>query len=374
MPYLKLRGTFGYSGNVDNSLTAFTTTRRLIVSPLSNLPGSEITNPPNPDLIWERVRILNFGVDFESKNGRVSGTFEYFTKDGLDLIGSIVPIPSSGENRFFGNTADVQTQGFDFQLRTINIDGAVQWTTDWLYSYQNDEVGVYERDQNAFLTIQNATSNATPISGYPLYPVFSYPWAGLDGQTGDPLFLLDGEPSNDYNTIFQSLELEDLVFNGSARPRTFGSVRNTLNYKGFSLSANISFRFQYYFRKPSISYGGVRGLGGDADYYDRWQQPGDESRTYVPSIPQANNQNRDRLYTFSSVLVEPGDHVRLQDIRIGYQFTQAEQAWLPFKSVNVYAYLNNVGILWKKTAVDIDPDFLRQRPLRSVAIGARFDF
>ncbi len=375
LPYLKLRGTFGYNGNIDKSVTAFTTARLApTLSNVSRVPFNEIVNPPNPDLIWERVRMVNVGLDFENKKGSVIGTIEYFQKDGLDLLGFIVPLPSSGATIYKGNTSDLKSSGVDIQLQTVNINKGVKWVTNWLYSYQDERVGIYETQQSTILAVESADRITLPIEGYPLFPVFGYPWAGLDPTNGNPQFFNDEQISTNYNQISQQLDFEDLIFHGSARPRTFGSVRNTITYKGFSLSANISFRLQYYFRRPSVTYAGTRGLGTHGDYYDRWQQPGDELVTDIPSVPVSANSLRDRLYTSSSALVEPGDHVRLQDIRIGYQFTQAEQAWLPFKSANVYAYLNNVGILWKKTAVDIDPDFLRQRPLRSVAIGARFDF
>ncbi|MGN6617402.1 MAG: hypothetical protein ACTHJ5_09520 [Ilyomonas sp.] len=55
LPFLKLRGSYGYSGNVNNSLSALTTLRYLGSSYLTNLPYSSVRNPPNPSLRWEKT-------------------------------------------------------------------------------------------------------------------------------------------------------------------------------------------------------------------------------------------------------------------------------------------------------------------------------
>jgi hypothetical protein len=40
----------------------------------------------NPRLRWETSRMINAGVDFSSRNSRISGSVEYFTKKGTNLF------------------------------------------------------------------------------------------------------------------------------------------------------------------------------------------------------------------------------------------------------------------------------------------------
>ena len=81
-PFLKLRVTDGYNGNVDRSVSAYTTAN---VNPMTNNFGAlnaSIINPPNADLRWEKIHVLNFGVDFSTHNDQFGGTAEYYYKDG----------------------------------------------------------------------------------------------------------------------------------------------------------------------------------------------------------------------------------------------------------------------------------------------------
>jgi hypothetical protein len=318
--------------------------------------------------------MLNLGLDFDGLNNRVNGSFEFYTKNGLDLIGLITPHPSTGLLRYRGNTSDLKSQGIDFVLNTVNLEKSLRWESQLLFSSQWDKVGLYDENPSSIQLLQNSHRSIYPLTGYPLFGQFSIPWAGLNGQTGDPQFMREGEVSTNYADIYTNSEIEDLLFHGSAKPRSFGSIRNTFSYEGFTLSMNISFRLNYYFRRASVRYAATRGLGTHGDYYDRWQTPGDELITDIPSVSLSNNFLRDELYTYSSSLVEPGDHVRLQDIQLSYQFDQNRFGGLPFRRAEIYTYINNVGLIWKKTAIDIDPDFLTSRPLRSIAMGLKIDF
>ena len=71
------------------------------------------------------------------------------------------------------------------------------------------------------------------------------------------------------------------------------------------------------------------------------------------------NINRDAFYNNSSVLVERGDHIRLQDIAFSYDLEEKYLTGkLPFKSLRLYTYINNIGILWKANKSGLDPDYV----------------
>lgn len=370
LPYLRLRTTYGFNGNIDKSLSAYTTAGYLGGTTITRLPSARVINPPNPELRWEKVSILNMGADFRFSPLRLSGSVEYYQKKGIDIIGSSPLPPSVGTNTFKGNTANTSGRGWDVSLHSINIDAAFKWETNWLYSYNTEKVSKYLVSSSASAYVQNVTA---PVEGKPLYALYSYRSGGLDPLTGAPRGYLNGELSTDALQVIQNTKPEDLVYNGSARPLHFGALRNTLSWKGLSLSANISYRLGYYFRRESVKYSTVlAGTGGHGDFASRWQHPGDELNTNVPSLPAASNVNRDNLYTLSDVLIEKGDHIRLQDLAFAYDLRNPRFTKL-FKSVQFSLYLNNIGLLWKAGDSKIDPDFQIQLAPRTIAAGLKIE-
>lgn len=371
LPYLKLRATYGYNGNIYKTLSAYTTAQYSSAtgSPFG-LAYAAIQNPPNPELRWERIRNINFGIDFETAKSVLSGSLEYYLKKGLDLIGNTPFAPQTGITLFTGNTASTSGNGIDLALNSRNIDRRFKWYTTFLFSYSNDRVTRYLL--NSTNTARDYLSSAyslIPTVGKPIYAVYSYPWAGLDPKTGDPQGYLNGKASKDYAGIIAASTPSNITYNGPARPVAYGALRNTFTYGQLSVSANITYKLGYYARRESVNYNSVlSGTGGHGDYGLRWQQPGDEARTQVPSQPASTNSNRDSFYAYSSQLVEKGDNIRLQDIRLSYDFT---------RSVQLYIYAANLGILWKATHSKLDPDAMAGGTIplpKTLAIGLKADF
>ncbi|UZD21812.1 SusC/RagA family TonB-linked outer membrane protein [Algoriphagus halophytocola] len=380
LPFIKLRLSYGYNGNVDRSLTAFTTARMNAQSSLTQLPYSNIINPPNANLRWERIRITNLGFDLESRNGRIATTLEFYSKRGLDLIGQTPFAPSSGIQTFTGNTASTSTKGYDLEITTKNLIGKISWTSTLLLSGIKEEVTDYEIEPviSSLLNYSQAGLGGTyfPVVGRPLFGVYSLPWAGLNPDTGAPRGYLEGEPSEDYAALVNGAMMESITYHGPARPTTFGALRNTVSWKGFSLSANISYRFGYYFTRASVEYTRIlEGRGGHSDYALRWQNPGDEMLTQVPSMPASRNPIQDTFYRVSSELVERGDHIRLQDVRFGYLLPNSSSGFLSgIQRAELYMYANNLGLIWKANDSGLDPDFGWSTPRKSIALGLQLEF
>jgi len=373
-PYLKLRATYGYSGNVNKNLSAYTTAYFSNRDQNTSLPYATIQNPPNPNLRWERVATTNVGVDFATKERRIDGSIEYYFKKGTDIIGTM-PYPSStGVFSFTGNYAQTRGEGLDLIINTLNVNRGLKWSSSFQWSYVSDKVTAYALEPTTTSLLDGGDGTSiVPIEGKPLFSVYSLKWAGLDPQTGDPLGYLNGEISNNYQAILSSLKPADLTYHGRATPAIYGAFRNTFTYKNLSISANVSYRFSYYFRRQSVNYGSVLlGMGGHADYARRWQKPGDELHTQVPSRPSVNNSSRNGLYQRSEYLVEKGDHIRLQDINLSYTLSNGIRR-LPFRQIHFYVYANNLGVLWKATNQPLDPDYSTAQfpPVRSVAFGIK---
>jgi hypothetical protein len=112
---LSFRATYGYNGNVNKDITAYTTIK-FYTDALTKATSAQVVNPPNPELRWEKVGMVNLGVVFALKKNVLSGTIEYFSKKGSDLIGEATVDPTLGVPSFKGNLADIKGKGVDVQL------------------------------------------------------------------------------------------------------------------------------------------------------------------------------------------------------------------------------------------------------------------
>lgn len=348
---LKLRATYGLSGNVNNSLSAQTTLRFFPASlgSLTDLPYAVVGNPPNSELRWEKVAMLNLGLDFALFSNRISGSFEYYRKKSSDLLSLMPADITVGVTSLTRNVATLANKGIDLTLNALLINNAFKWQTNLLFSINKNRVERYLQRPRSLASYVGGGATISPIEGQPAYNVISYRWAGLDPKNGDPMAYLNGVPSKTYDQILRTNDWADLVIHGSATPQSFGSVRNTFSYRRLSLSFNISGRFGFYFRRNSIDYYALYySWLSHTDYNMRWQKPGDELHTDVPSADYPVNTQRGTVYSNSSVLVEKGDHIRLQDINLSYQLNS---------KINVFFYVNNLGILWAANKLGRDPDF-----------------
>ena len=256
-----------------------------------------------------------------------------------------------------GNYAAMKGNGIDVQIKSKNIrNGHLLWESSLLVSHATDRITAFSADTYPY---PNDGRSVSPIVGKPVYHISSFRWAGLNVETGNPQGIdQSGEISQDYSTLSRPESFDQLVYHGAARPTLFGGLRNTVQYRDFSLSFNISFKMGYYFRRRSVVYDGMyRSYRLNADYDARWKAPGHELKTYVPSQIYPANRNRDSFYENSEVLVENGDHIRLQDIALNYRINSKSLKALGVSSLQVGAYANQIGLLWKATKTDLDPDF-----------------
>jgi TonB-linked SusC/RagA family outer membrane protein len=375
LPNLKLRATYGFSGNVYNLASAYPTITYSQPSStsLNNSIYASITTPGNPLLTWEKNKVLNIALDFSSKNGILSGSVEYYRKNSINLIGPILLDYTSGLSSFTGNQASMKGNGIEVSLNAKNISGKFEWTSNLLFNYNRNFVTEYQGKAK----IGSDYVNGAPVIGKPLNSIYSYKWAGLSPVNGDPRgFLSDTIAS--YSAVLLNAKESDLVYAGSQVPLIFGSVRNNFYWNNFSFSFNVTYKFLYFFRRNSINYYNLfNNWGGHSDYALRWKQKGDELITNIPSVPSAFTINRDDMFAKSSYLVERADHIRLQDIKIGYEFSKERYRALPFKKIEIYGYLNNVGIIWRANSSNIDPDYnniYRIPPSMTMCIGFNINF
>lgn len=383
-PALKLRATYGLSGNVDQDMSAVTTLLYFSnAANYTNLKQAVIDQFANPDLRWERTAMTNIGIDFSARKQILYGSIDFYFKKGKDLFGAYPIDYTTGagdQGVITRNVADIKGAGVDISLGSDLVQGKnIRWVSGLIISWNHTEVAkYYQASDNGFDYVSDGVTKISPLSGKPVYSVVSLKWGGLDNK-GDPIGFADGQPSTDYAAILGSgTKISDLVFSGSATPALYGSWNNTIRYKRWSLSVTLLYKFGYYFRKNAIDYGLLfsNTPQTSSDYALRWQNPGDEQRTSVPAMVYPDNTNRDAFYRYSSVLVDKGDHIRLQFVNLAFNIMDGHgRHHDAIKNLDGFINLNNAGLIWKANKDGIDPDYPNTLPPpATISFGIKANF
>lgn len=371
---LKLRATYGYNGNIDKNTSAFLTSTLFRTLNPWGYPIDRILNPPNSTLRWERVRNVNIGLDFSLFGDRFGGSLEYYSKKGMDLMGNSPLAPQTGVTEFYGNVANTLTDGVDLQLRALWLErGGFGFRSDLIFNAVSDRVTKYLMDPGANRDIVFA-SGIVPLVGHPINSLVLFRSSGLDGN-GDPVGWSDGGPSTEYSDILNGLDRTGITIMGSKVPTRFGSLRNTVSYRGAELSFQVLYKWGNFVRvNNSFSSNGlISGSYRFSDYASRWQEAGDEGSTDVPRFNYPMNANREDFYQSSEVLAIPGGTVRLQDVRLSYLVR-------PFigrrnSALQLYVYASNLGLLWKQNDRELNPDLISGYRVPSEwSIGMKFNY
>lgn len=364
LQFLKLRASYGYNGNISRATSAYSTIsyRTAINTPTVS---ASIVNPPNPDLKWERTKIINLGLDFAIKGGVVDGSIEYYRKKGLDLMGQVPADPTLGigyGSFYYANSANMAGRGIDVQLNSKVGIGPVKWNTTYIFSYNTSKVTDYLLPSSPLGStyVNLSLSNIVPVIGKPVYGIYSYAWGGLDPTNGDPQGYFGKEKSKDYASIYSQTKLDSMVFSGPVEPTFFGAIRNSFSYKGFTASCNISYKFGYWFRKNEVlNYSGLlNGWNGSSDYGKRWQKPGDEQATNVPSAPSsllALDNYRDMFYQYSTATALNAGNIRLEDITLSYEVSKKALRNISIQQLRVFIIAQNIARLYLTNKEGIDP-------------------
>ncbi|HEY0176707.1 MAG TPA: SusC/RagA family TonB-linked outer membrane protein, partial [Pedobacter sp.] len=376
--YLRLRATYGFSGNIDPSMSAVTTIAYIGTSLNTPAQQAQFRNYFNPDLTWERSAMMNFGLDFRMAGSRLSGSIEYFNKKGTNLYGNaLIDYTGGVGTSIVKNVASTKGTGVDIELNSLNVSsGKFSWTSNLNASFYKDQVLKYYLSSQQASSYVNESTSISGVEGKPVYSIFAYKWAGLDPANGNPRGYLNGQISTDYAKLTGSAAtIKDLNYHGSALPTAYGSVGNTFTYKNFSITARLSYKLGYYFRRTTLKYNSLYSQGtGNADFAQRWQKPGDEVITDVPSMIYPGSSSRDLFYSLSDALVEKGDHIRLQYVNFAYEMNRQQYNFLPFKTLSIYVNAANLGLLWAANKYHLDPDYRAGnvlKPSKTFSLGLR---
>jgi len=142
---------------------------------------------------------------------------------------------------------------------------------------------------------------------------------------------------------------------GQALPKYFGSFTNALNYKGFSLSAQLYYSIgnKVYdtWRGYYISSGANTGFNKVKRQLDAWTTPG--QITDIPKYIYGGNKNFQAASTFN---LSDGSFVRVRDIQLGYDVPKSTLEKLKLGSANIYVRGTNLFTWAKDQNLPFDPE------------------
>lgn len=347
---LRLRTSYGVNGNQD--ISNFASRALYTATAYDNSPGLIFSNYGNNLLTWEKNKPFNIGLDFGVLKNRLTGTFEYYSRESSGLLLSRPISATNGLTSYLDNVGAIKNSGLELELNSINIqpkgDG-LEWRTSFNISTMKNKI--------TELTSPIITGGYNRFVGGDFYQIYYPGYAGVNPDNGEALWYVDETKTQTTNVYGSAKQFNQ----GSALPDFFGGLTNTFSYKGFSLS------FQLYFtvgNKIYDNYGasgasdGSQGFAPTAKmtrytYENRWQKPGDV--TLQPKIVYLGTQSGASSQQSTRFLYD-GDYVRLREVTLAYQLPNKWLKSTKISSASLYFRANNLFTYIKDDRVTFDPE------------------
>ncbi|MBQ4821822.1 SusC/RagA family TonB-linked outer membrane protein [Aquimarina sp. MMG016] len=362
---LKLKATYGLSGGRGPLTSASLDLRsRVPLRPDDVETVININSLENDDLTFEKLKEFSVGMEYSLFNNRVAGELGYYKRNSFDLIGTIKTSGVGGQAFKTGNYADMKIDGYEFSISTVNVKTRnFEWSTDLNVGYNTEKITELRFNPRLVDLVQ---SQGSPFTGREISALYSTRFAGLN-EFGIPTFF-DANNNIVTNIDLQSREdIEQILkYEGPTQPRGAGGFSNTFTYGNLTLSANISFKFDYKIRLNSnfnSSYTDFNSLPGEL--INRWALPGDENITNIPAIldsrialTELGGDNAYQLYNNSDQRVADGSYARMRSIALGYNMPSNYAKKLGIASATFRLQGENLFLLYSDDKLNgQDPEF-----------------
>lgn len=332
----------------------------------TQLPTASISLPENPEIKWETTTTLNYGLDYSLFNNRLNGSVDLYYKNTKDILANVPYNPTYGWSFLNYNTASLKGHGVELNIGGLIVDKAFKWNTNFNFSYNTNEV----TDTRYNLTTVNQYFSGTAMLGNTIGYLYAYKWAGLDASGQSTVAKSDGTIINSSQSI-ALINKDDLKYMGTTVAPYFGGFMNSFSYSNFTLGVQVSYYMGSVFRNPVLQNyptGGTQygAVSKDELIADRWRQPGDEAFTNVPGLSNVNYNSVNR-FQMADINVLPADNIRLQQISLGYSVPSKFLDRTFIKSLSFNFAARNLGLLWVKNDLGIDPQYLSSNNYNTLA-------
>ncbi|WP_342332593.1 SusC/RagA family TonB-linked outer membrane protein [Pedobacter sp. FW305-3-2-15-E-R2A2] len=369
--YLKLRASYGFTGNTRN-VTAFLAATTS-TNPITQLPNANVSNPPNPQLRWEKTATINIGTDFSLLENRLRGAIDGYRRVGTDLFAFKRMDPSEGFTEMTINNASMVNKGLELSLAydwfRPEIRDGFGWSSNVTGSLNNNKVtSVDELTKDPFTLAAGGSFKV----GYPVASIFAFRFAGLSATGVPQFFNAAGQPTT--GTLGPS-DADAIAYMGNEDPKYNLSVNNDFSYKGFTLSVFAIYQGGNYFRarQVPIGYPGP-GYNQTPSYVlDGWSPT--NTNTDVPASGQFYQVPLNNQYYLSDNLVRRADFFKIRNIVLGYAIPREMASKIKASNLRLRLQIDNPNIAWyKQKDIRIDAETAGARIPTSFVLGLNANF
>jgi len=361
---LKLRLTYGVSGNVDQTTTPFLR-GRLLTDVRGAYPSQQYlqfndTDLPNPKLRWEKTETTNLGIDFGMWYW-LSGSIDLYRRYSSDLLVLTELDPTVGAQRRLINNGALLNKGIEVSLNaTRELAKDLQLTVRTTFAYNKNTIEkVSSKPTNAVEYARN------PLRYYKQGDDFNslYAYRYKETTNGYPIYLDEnGNPNTTFDangvpTIKDIINEDALVRLGTMNPTFNGALSLQLRYKAFELGTMFIYAGGHKLRKDTYSIN--QESETHRDITQRWTaaNPTDMPRMSFdyPATLRRTANTVNTLWQLGDNQVVNADYIKWRNVLFSCYIPKNICEKLRLQEAKITAQLNNL-FTWCAAGDDIDPE------------------
>lgn len=370
---LKLRGSYGFTGNIYQGATSYMTATTGLANSNTGLPRATIESPGNPELSWEKTGTINIGTEFMLFDSRLRGVLDWYSKKSEKVFSNQTLEVTKGFSSLIMNMANVKNNGVELTLaydwfRAKDRNG-FSWTTSGIGSWNKNEVTRVEIQANSAYQVVSIGYK----QGYPVRSLFSYKYAGLTANGVQSWFAEDGRIIPEVG--IQSATPGSVYFTGQADPKYTYAMENQLSWKGFSLNMMMVYYGGHHMRANQVQINGRPAAAPVRSWYlDAWTPT--NTNTSIPGIWEFNNAGgtQPAVQNNTDIFVHAADFLKIRNFVLGYDVPRTAVSKIGLNNLRLRFQMNNLPALWKSNDIGVDPETLGIRLPTSYVFGVNFNF
>lgn len=371
---LKLRMTYGITGNVDQNTSPYLV-GDYYTNYKTNTGITYIKTPPNPMLRWEKTASFNFGIDFALLK-RLNGSIDFYRRYSSDLLANKTLDATVGWQQAVFNNGEMKNTGMEVSI-------SYDWlkTRDW--SLNTSLTASYNK--NKIEKIGYVPSSASDMLNYPKSnymvgdtygTIYAYRYAGLTSE-GDPsIYDENGEIQTNINVDAAGA----VIRAGQLSPKWQGAFNLNLRWKSVEMFAKLVYYTGHSLRKDVTPIYQGASANMHADFVNRWTP--DHTDTEIPrmGLHDTNDSYRNTHWKYADKQVVSASFIKMRNIGLSYTLPQKLVRNWGFNNISVRAQVDN-PFYWAANNNGIDPEAFNanagsrnQEQVTSYAVGLNINF
>ncbi len=379
---LKIRASYGEVGN--DNIGSYGYQALYSTYPNATSPGIRWSTVGNGALTWEVNKTFDVALDFSLFN-RLNGSVEWYNRQSDDLLYEM-PLPSSmGLLDQPRNIAALFNRGLELNLNgDIIRNNDLRWNLSIMASTIHNEISYipepfvdgtkrWDVGRSIYDFWLRKFYDVDPTDGATRFHV----WEDVEDDEGNVIGSQLAYDSNGDPVLTKDRNSAGYGYVGaSAFPDLLGSIGNTLTYKGFTLSALLTYSLG-----GEMIDGNYQGLldatAGESlhpDALNSWRNPGD-----ITDFPRLQYANSD-LYATSDYFLISSDYLNIRNITLSYSFPEVLVNNWGVEQLSVFVTTENLYMFNARKGMNPTYNFSGTQsgtayvPSRSIIIGLNLQF